>query len=51
MLQPLTEAVRDRADAQRLHDALASMSEAVLSYKNLVPARAPLLAWLAQRAR
>lgn len=51
MLQPLAQAVRDRAGAQRLHDALASMSEAVLSYKNLVPARAPLLAWLAERAR
>jgi len=51
MLQPLAQAVRDRADAQQLHDALASMSEAVLAYKNLVPARTPLLAWLAQRAR
>jgi hypothetical protein len=51
MLQPLARAVRDRADAQQLHDALASMSEAVLAYKNLVPARAPLLAWLAERAR
>lgn len=49
MLQPLAEAVASRADAQRLHDALASMSEAVLAYKNLAAARAPLLAWLAAR--
>jgi hypothetical protein len=50
-LQPLAAAVRTRDEAQRLHDALASMSEAVLAYKNLAAARAPLLAWLAQRAR
>lgn len=50
MLQPLAAAVQTRAEAQRLHDALASMSEAVLAYKNLAPARARLLAWLAQRA-
>ncbi|HEY0826288.1 MAG TPA: heme-dependent oxidative N-demethylase subunit alpha family protein, partial [Ramlibacter sp.] len=49
MLQPLADAVARREDAQRLHDALASMSEAVLAYKNLAPARAPLLAWLAAR--
>jgi hypothetical protein len=49
MLQPLVEAVRNRADAQRLHDALASMSDAVLAYKNLAPARDRLLAWLATR--
>jgi hypothetical protein len=51
MLQALPEAVRTREDAQRLHDALASMSEAVLAYKNLVPARERLLAWLAPLAR
>jgi hypothetical protein len=50
MLQPLAEAVRTRDDAQRLHDSLASMSDAVLAYKNLASARTPLLAWLAQRA-
>jgi dimethylamine monooxygenase subunit A len=50
-LQPLAEAARTRDDAQRLHDALASMSEAVLGYKNLAAAKAPLLAWLAERAR
>lgn len=47
MLQPLPEAVQSADDARRLHDALASMSEAVLAYKNLAPARDRLLAWLA----
>jgi dimethylamine monooxygenase subunit A len=47
MLQPLPEAVRTAEDARRLHDALASMSEAVLAYKGLAPARDRLLAWLA----
>jgi dimethylamine monooxygenase subunit A len=51
MLQPLAQAVRTREDAQRLHDALASMSDAVLAYKNLEPARTPLLAWLSERLR
>ncbi|MEP6824926.1 MAG: heme-dependent oxidative N-demethylase subunit alpha family protein [Ramlibacter sp.] len=47
MLQPLTQAV-DRPDkALRLHDSLASMSEAVLAYKGLAAARKPLLRWLA----
>lgn len=46
-LQPLVQAVGSRADAQRLHDAIASMSEAVLAYKSLAPARERLLAWLA----
>jgi hypothetical protein len=49
MVAPLAQAVRSRDDAQRLHDALASMSDAVLAYKNLAPARARLLAWLAAR--
>lgn len=50
MLEPLAEAVRTPQDARRLHDALASMSEAVLAYKNLAPARERLLAWLALRS-
>ena len=50
MLQPLLQAVQGREDAQRLHDALASMSDAVLAYKGLAPARERLLAWLAARA-
>lgn len=49
LLQPLAEAAASREDASRLHDALASMSEAVLAYKNLAPARDRLLAWLAAR--
>jgi hypothetical protein len=50
MLQPLAEAVADADTARRLHDALASMSDAVLAYKGLAAAREPLLAWLAGRS-
>jgi hypothetical protein len=50
MLQPLEQAVRTAAEAQRLHASLASMSEAVLAYKSLTPARDRLLAWLAGRS-
>ncbi len=46
MLQPLPDAVQSRVQAQRLHDSLASMTDAVLDYKNLRAARAPLLRWL-----
>jgi hypothetical protein len=42
--------VRNVADALRLQQALASMSDAVLAYKRLTAARAPLLSWLSQRA-
>ena len=49
MLQPLAEAIEDPFRARRLHGALASMSEAVLAYKNLAAAREPLLRWLASR--
>ncbi len=49
-LQPLAQAVDSPSGAQRLHDSLASMSEAVLAYKGLAPARGRLLQWLAQRA-
>lgn len=48
-VQPLVEAVATREQAQRLHDALASMSEAVLAYRHLGDARERLLAWLARR--
>jgi hypothetical protein len=34
----------------RLHDALESMSDAVLAYKNLATARPLLLEWLARRS-
>ncbi|MEO7643189.1 MAG: hypothetical protein ABIU07_17350, partial [Ramlibacter sp.] len=46
MLQPLAQAVDRPEKAQRLHDSLASMSEAVLAYKGLEAAREPLLRWL-----
>ncbi|MEP6790712.1 MAG: heme-dependent oxidative N-demethylase subunit alpha family protein, partial [Ramlibacter sp.] len=46
MLQPLVEAVQDAQQAQRLHDSLASMTDAVLAYKNITTAREPLLRWL-----
>ncbi|MDP3824554.1 MAG: DUF3445 domain-containing protein [Burkholderiales bacterium] len=49
MLQPLTEAAQPGETAQRLHDSLASMSQAVLDYKNLSAAREPLLRWLRGR--
>lgn len=48
-VRPLAQAVATPAAAARLAASLASMSEAVLAYKNLAPARAPLLAWLARR--
>lgn len=48
--QPLTQAIDSAAKAQRLHDALASMSPAVLQYRRLGEVRDALLAWLAQRA-
>jgi hypothetical protein len=49
MLQPLAESVEAPQAARKLHDALATMSEAVLAYKGLAPARDPLLAWLSER--
>lgn len=48
-LERLCDAVCGTEQATRLHQALASMDDAVLAYKNLAPARAPLLAWLARR--
>jgi dimethylamine monooxygenase subunit A len=50
-VQPLGAAVDTPARAQVLHDAIASMSPAVLAYRALAEVRAPLLAWLAQRAQ
>lgn len=48
-LQPLAEAIDSPRRAARLHDALASMSPAVLDYRGLTPVRDELLAWLAAR--
>jgi hypothetical protein len=49
MLQPLREAIAPAGSARKLHDSIGSMSEGVLAYKGLAPARDPLLAWLAAR--
>lgn len=46
MLQRLPAAVDTPAKAERLHDSLASMTDAVLDYKGLAGAREPLLRWL-----
>jgi hypothetical protein len=47
MLQPLHEAVAAAGAARKLHDSIASMSNEVLAYKGLAPARDRLLGWLA----
>jgi len=47
---PLAQAIDTSWKAARMHDAIASMSDAVLAYRSLAAARAPLLAWLAARA-
>lgn len=46
MLLPLAQAVHAPGAAARLRDSLASMSQAVLDYKNLSAARDRLLPWL-----
>jgi dimethylamine monooxygenase subunit A len=47
---PLVDAVTNADAAQRLHDAIASMSPAVLEYRRLDRVRDRLLSWLASRA-
>ena len=47
--EPLDRAIATADMAQRVHDALASMSPAVLTYRGLDGARDRLLAWLAAR--
>ena len=49
-VMPLRDAVRDASRANRLHDALASMSPAVLRYRGLTDARDRLLGWLVAHA-
>jgi dimethylamine monooxygenase subunit A len=44
--QPLAAAIDTPHKAAKLHAAIASMSDAVLAYRNLAGVRAPLLAWL-----
>ncbi|MFZ2989018.1 heme-dependent oxidative N-demethylase subunit alpha family protein, partial [Ideonella sp.] len=48
--QPLRAAIQSPEQARQLHDALATMSAAVLDYRGLSTARPALLAWLAARA-
>jgi hypothetical protein len=50
-VNPLPSIVNTAAQAARLHDCLASMSAAVLSYRGLHSARHALLAWLQARAQ
>jgi len=47
---PLADAVTSADAARRLHDAIASMSPAVLAYRRLDGVRDRLLSWLAARA-
>ena len=49
-LVPLTQALTDATQARQVHDALASMSPAVLDYRGLTGARDRLLQWLARHA-
>lgn len=48
--RPLTEAVTTPDQAAALHAALSTMSDAVLAYRSLAPARDRLLQWLASLA-
>jgi len=47
---PLAQAFGEPSQAGRVHDALASMTDAVLAYRGLAEARPALLRWLARRA-
>lgn len=47
--RPLSEAIAGPAEAAALHDAIASMSPAVLAYRNLTAVRTPLLQWLSNQ--
>lgn len=49
-LAPLPVAVQTAGHARRLHDALVSMSSAVLAYRGLTEAQEPLLQWLKARS-
>lgn len=49
-LQRLRDVAATPTRAAALHDAVASMSDAVLDYRGLTDVRTPLLAWLAARA-
>jgi hypothetical protein len=49
-IQPLLQAMDNADKARRVHDALATMSPAVLEYRGLAAVRERLLQWLARRA-
>ena len=49
-LAPLAAAISTPQRAARLHEAVASMSDAVLAYRSLAAVREPLLRWLGERA-
>jgi hypothetical protein len=49
-VQPLVAVLDSPARAQALHDAIASMSPAVLAYRGLADVREPLLLWLQAHA-
>lgn len=48
--EPLASSLRTGQQARLVHDAVASMSPAVLAYRGLTAVRDRLLAWLAARA-
>jgi len=48
-IEPLASAIDSADKAARLHEAIATMSDAVLAYRSLRAVRDPLLAWLAVR--
>ncbi|NBU88148.1 MAG: DUF3445 domain-containing protein [Betaproteobacteria bacterium] len=48
-IQALDAAIATPAQAQQLHDAIASMSTAVLDYRGLTPVQPALLQWLKNR--
>lgn len=47
-VQPLRQAVASAGQARALHDAVGTMSEAVLDYRSLKPVKQALLQWLSQ---
>ena len=47
---PLAQAFAEPAQAARVHDALASMTDPVLAYRGLADVRPALLRWLARQA-
>jgi len=49
MLEPLGTVVQTREQAQRLHAAISSMSDAVVAYRSFGRIKPAVLEWLAQR--